>query len=139
MRRNALIASTALVALACALLPAAALAHHHGHEHHHHGRAHPARHHSHLIVIPGSGPPPGSAGSTPANAGDTGQPQASPGNAGTVVSFTEGVLTVKLGEGASATTVSGKVDEETEIHCIQASPTTSTPPSSSTAPASEQG
>jgi hypothetical protein len=131
MRRIAFIASAALASLACGLLPAGALAHGHHHRGHHARRA---RHHSHLLLIApnaNTGAPTGSTrttGTTTSTAtpgsGDTGGPTGMAGNAGSVVSFTEGVLTIKVGEGEKATTVSGKVTEETEIHCIPAAATT---------------
>jgi hypothetical protein len=140
MRRIALIASAALTAIACALLPAGAFAAHHHRHHHrvHHGRR--ASHHGRrgLDAAGGTGSAAtgnlgtsGASGNVNINPGDGRRLGGMPGNAGTVVSFTEGVLTIKVGEGETATTVSGKVDEEmTEIHCIPvapAAPTTSTP------------
>jgi hypothetical protein len=129
MRRTALMASTALAVLACALLPSGALAHGHHHRHgHHHARR--ARHHGRGLhaglfgASNGNGPRPTGSGpsiGSPAPIENVGPTPGSPeGNAGTVVSFTEGVLTIKVGEGEKATTVSGKVTEETEIHCIPA-------------------
>jgi hypothetical protein len=138
MRRIALIGSTALAVFACALLPSGALAHGHHRGHHHARRArHHGRGHAGLFgASNGSGPQqtPSSGPSTgsPApieNVGPTpGSPEA---NAGTIVSFTEGVLTIKVGEGEKATTVSGKVTEETELHCIPAPPAT---PAAATTP-----
>jgi hypothetical protein len=117
MRRIALTRSIGLAVLACALLPAGALADHHDHHRHHHARR--ARRffaHRH------------------------------PGNAGTVVSFTAGVLTIKLGDGTStepATTISGKVDERrTEIRCFAAlteTPETPAAPVSTSARAADHG
>lgn len=140
MRRIALIAATALTALACALLPSGALAHgHHHHRGHHYARR--ARHHGwrfnrgHYGAGAGSGSQQtGSSGSSGAQGTETVGPSSGTqqGNAGKIVSFTEGVLTIELGEGEKATKVSGKVTEETEIHCIPAPTSTSTPPSSGT-------
>lgn len=145
MPRIALIASTAFAALACALLPSGALAHghHRGHHHARHARHHGRRSHAfgaHNSVGPqqtasgttGSSAPTENVGPTP------GSPE---GNAGTIVSFTEGVLTIKLGEGEKATTISGKVDEDTEIHCIPAPATTppGSAPTSSTAHVADNG
>jgi hypothetical protein len=72
-----------------------------------------------------AGAPAGSAPSSstpPATAGTPGSPTTpTPGEtAGTVKSFTEGVLVITLNDG---TTVSGKVTEQTEIHCQSGSPT----------------
>lgn len=124
MRRTALFVSTALTALACAL-PSGALAHgrHHHRGHHHANRARQAWH-------DGWGTHSGTGSSGIQNVGPT---QGNPGeNAGTVVSFTEGVLTIKLGEGEKATTISGKVNEETQIHCFSAPSTTPTTPTANT-------
>jgi hypothetical protein len=82
------VASGALLALA----PATALAQHHGRRHHHHARVH------HKTF----GSDPASGTSTPA------QPTA------TVVSFTNGVLTIKANDGNTA---SGMVTADTEIEC----------------------
>jgi hypothetical protein len=143
MRPIALIAATALTALACALLPSGALAHGHHRGHHHALRA---RHHGRGLHTglfgasvgsgsqqtqtgsPSSSGSPGGSGMTE-NVGPTSSTQQ--GNAGKIVSFAEGVLTIQLGEGEKATTISGKVTEETEIHCIPAPTSSSTPPSSS--------
>ncbi len=135
MRRIALIAGTALTALACALLPSGALAHgHHHHRGHHYARR--ARHHHRgmhagLFGAGRAQQPPGRTGSADSTGTETVGPTTStqPGDAGKIVSFTEGVLTIQLGEGEKATTISGKVTEETEIHCIPAPTTSSTAPS----------
>lgn len=135
MRRIVLTAGTALATVACALLPSAALAH----GHHRHHRAHGARHHGRQLfaagALSGAGAgageqagASGTAGTPPATEHVTPPPSSPQGNAGTVVSFTEGMLTIKLGEGENAPTVSGKVTEETEIHCIPAAALT--PPAS---------
>src|SRR5690242_1057691 len=82
---------------ACALMagavPASALAHHHSR---HHSRTHHAklRHFGHETTAP-----------TSANAAD---------NAGTVQSFTGGVLTIALNDGS---TVKGMVTNDTELEC----------------------
>ncbi|HEY2766689.1 MAG TPA: hypothetical protein VGI76_00420 [Solirubrobacteraceae bacterium] len=147
MPRIALIASTAFAALACALLPSGALAHGH-HRGHHHARH--ARHHGRRLHAFGAhngvgAQQTGSGGSTGSSAPteNVGPTPGSPaGSAGTIVSFTEGVLTIKLGEGEKATTISGKVDEDTEIHCIPAPATTppaTAPTSNTTANAADNG
>jgi hypothetical protein len=141
MRRIALTATTALAALACALLPSGALAHghHRGHHHARHARHHGRGLHAGLFgasngSIPQTGSPSTGSSAPTENVGPTpGSPEA---NAGTIVSFTEGVLTIKLGEGEKATTISGKVNEDTEIHCIPAPAATPTAP---TAHVSDEG
>lgn len=135
MRRIALIAATALAGLGCALLPSGALAHgrHHGH---HHARPHHRRGLHAGLFGAGAGGGSQQTGSTDSS-GTRGTENVGPmsgaqqGNAGKIVSFTEGVLEIQLGEGEKATTIAGKVTEETEIHCMPA-PTSSSTPSSST-------
>ncbi len=142
MRRIALIAATALTTLACALLPSGALAH--GRHGHHHARR--ARHHGRVLHAGFFGANRGSGSQQTGSPGNTGSgdnagpgssgtenvgptPGTPEGNAGKIVSFTEGVLTIELGEGEKATKISGKVTEETEIHCIPApAATPPTPP-----------
>jgi hypothetical protein len=111
MRRmlSAVIAS-ALVALA---LPAAAAAHHR----HHHSR-HAGKHHATSARIVTFGAASTSAGpsSTSPTTPTTGE------SAGTVLTFDEetGVLTIELAD--KKTTVSGKVTDDTELHCRSATP-----------------
>lgn len=152
MRRIALIAATALTALACALLPSGALAHGHHRGHHHARRAHGhgRRFHAGLFGASagdgsqqaGSGEDSGSSG--PDGSGTRGTENVGPapgmeqGNAGKVVSFTEGVLVIQLGEGEKATTISGKVTEDTEIHCLPA-PAAGTSPTTPMAHTSDDG
>jgi hypothetical protein len=94
--RRTIMAAVATLSLAA---PSAALAHHGERErHHHHHRGH--HHHVHVLAFHSASAP----SSTPA---------ASDG-AGTVASFSGGVLTIKLNDGS---TVSGKVDDGTEIEC----------------------
>jgi len=83
-----------------AFIPASALAHGHGrrHHHHHHARIH-HRQFGHAW---------GQAGNT-----TSGNPSAAQ-DAGTVQSFTNGVLTIALANGQ---TVSGMVTPHTEIEC----------------------
>jgi len=107
MRRMIMIA----VATASLAAPSAALAHngeHHraGERHHHRGH----HRHAHVLAFHAQAPASstngaGSPSSTPPAAGD---------KAGTIASFTNGVLTITLNDGS---TVSGKVTERTEIEC----------------------
>jgi hypothetical protein len=101
--------------LAALALPAGALAHHHGARHalRHH------RHHRHALVHildfrAAAAPMTTTSPTTPAT---TPQPP-TPETAGTVATFSNGVLTLKLNDG---TLVSGKVTENTEIQCTSAS------------------
>ena len=99
--------------------PGVASASHNGRHHRaHHAGAH-ARHsrHVHLLAI---GATTGSPGTT---SGSSGAPPATPTaneSAGTVTSYTGGVLTITLNDGT--TTVSGQVTEDTEIGCRPATP-----------------
>lgn len=104
MRRIMLLALGAL-ALALAV-PGVASAHGRHHRHrHHHAKAHHART-EHFG---------GSASTSPSNPG-------SPGDAGRVASFANGVLTITLADGSS---VSGNVTSDTEIGCMGAGATAS--------------
>jgi len=89
------VASAALIAL----VPATALAKHNERSHHH--RGHHARVHHRTF------------GHDVGQPGNQGQP------AGTVVSFTNGVLTIMAGDGNTA---SGKVTTATEIECAAQEP-----------------
>jgi hypothetical protein len=112
MKRSLLtVAGILVLALA---VPGAALAHHgHGRHHHrhHHGKAH-ARHAKFRLVHIGS------TTATPVSPSAT---PPTPENAGTVASYTNGVLTLTLNDGS---TVSGKVTNRTRIGCVKATPTT---------------
>jgi hypothetical protein len=108
-------------ALALSLLTLAApgiASAHNGRRHHraHHAGTH-ARHarHTHVIAI-------GATGSSGATSGSSGAPATPTSNesAGTVASYTNGVLTITLNDGT--TTVSGQVTEGTEIGCRPATP-----------------
>ncbi len=99
MRRIIMTAVASLTLVA----PSAALAHNGEHHHHHRGRHH---RHAHVLAFHAQAP----AGS----ATPTGSTPTSSDSAGTVVSFSEGTLTLKLSDGSS---VSGKVTERTEIEC----------------------
>jgi hypothetical protein len=101
-------------------LPGLALAAHHGHHHH-------LRRHKHGVqrtqtimfgapVIQAS--PPGTDHQAP-NTSATTTPMAPSAPAGTITTFTNGTLTITLSDG---TTVSGQVDETTEIRCENGEP-----------------
>jgi hypothetical protein len=94
MTRGFLIASSGLTVFAAGLLPAVASADHNDRRHHHH---HHRGAHARLERF-GSGNP-----AAPAR-----------DDAGTVVSFTGGTLTIKLRDGSSVT---GKVTNATELKC----------------------
>ena len=94
MRRTLImtVASTAVLAVA----PGAALA-----QHHHRGKHHRGHHRAHTERF---GAPMSGSGTT----------SPSEDNAGTVASFSGGVLTLKLNDGS---TVSGKATNDTEMEC----------------------
>jgi hypothetical protein len=112
--------ASSMLALA---IPGMALAAHHGKHHHgaHHASAH-KRHaaRAHLVSF-GAASVPGS----PSGSQKTSATPATPSNetAGTVASYENGVLTIKLN---NESTVSGLVTENTEIECESASPTPTT-------------
>jgi hypothetical protein len=109
MRRMAVI--TAASALVLALAPASALARHH-HKRHHHARVHHRSRVRHQRFGDVNTPP--STTTTPATPGTP------PADAvGTVDSFTNGTLTIKLNNGS---TVSGALDNDTELECETAEP-----------------
>jgi hypothetical protein len=101
-------------------VPAAASA---AHGKHHHGARHASSHRRHakgarlMTFAPATAP----ASGAPATPGT----ETTPANetAGTVTSFTNGVLTITLTDG---TVVSGKVTEQTELKCTPATPPTTT-------------
>jgi hypothetical protein len=114
--KRSLLTATGITALALAV-PGAALAHRdHGRHHHHHTvRAHAHHAKFRLVHI-------GATMGTPAPTPTTTTPTPpTPENAGTVASYTNGVLTLTLKDGS---TVSGKVTNETRIECIKTTPTT---------------
>jgi hypothetical protein len=113
--RKSLLTVVGIVALALAV-PSAALAHH-GRGHHHHTARTKAHHAKFRIVNIGTVAPTTTTLTTPTT------PPA-PENAGTVTSYTGGVLTLTLNDGS---TVSGKVTADTRIGCIKATPTTPQP------------
>lgn len=115
MKRMLITAATSSV-LAIAM-PGVAIAAHSGQRHH---RNHHARraHHARVMVFGTAMTPAATTPSTPASG--TPQTPSTPAGgetAGTVASFTNGVLTITLTDGS---TVSGKVTEQTEIHCQSA-------------------
>jgi hypothetical protein len=106
--RRMIMTAVATVSLA---VPGAALAHngeqHRAGERHHHHRGH--HRHAHLLAFHAQAPASSTSGtSSPSSA------PASEDRAGTIASFTGGVLTIALNDGS---TVSGKVTERTEIEC----------------------
>jgi hypothetical protein len=107
--RRMIMTAVASVSLAA---PGAALAHgvehHSAGERHHHHRGH--HRHAHVLAFHAQAP-----ASSTSGAGSPGSTtHASEDKAGTVASFTGGVLTITLNDGS---TVSGKVSERTEIEC----------------------
>lgn len=102
--RRMIMTAVATVSLAA---PSAALAHS-GERHHHHHRG--RHHHAHVLAFHAQAPASPTSGTT--SPGST--PPASGDSAGTIASFTGGVLTITLNDGS---TVSGKVTERTEIEC----------------------
>jgi hypothetical protein len=110
-----------LTAMASSMLvlaaPGMASAAHNGKRHH--GAQHASRHARHAkgarLVRFTASTTPGAPSGTPATTPPTGE------TAGTVTSFTGGVLTITLTDG---TVVSGKVTEGTELRCKSAAPPT---------------
>jgi hypothetical protein len=96
--------ATALLAALSLGAPSAALAHRH-HHHIHASARHGHRHHLHARIERFSADSPATPGTAPS---------APSANAGTVVSFEGGVLTLEL---ANKSTVQGTVTEDTEISC----------------------
>jgi hypothetical protein len=110
---NRMLLTTAMSAVLAIAAPGVASAHNakrHHRAHHHHAKRATVR--TFGSPLPSAGA--GSTTSTPVTpAPDSGA------TAGTVTSFTGGVLTITLSNG---TTVSGQVTEQTEIHCLPATP-----------------
>jgi hypothetical protein len=115
--RRSLLTATGVTVLALTS-PGVALAHH-GHGRHHH-RAGVHAHHAkfRFVHIGSSAGVPAAAPTTPTPTAPT---PPTPENAGTVASYTGGVLTLTLNDNS---TVSGKVTNETRIECVKATPTT---------------
>lgn len=109
-----------LTALAGSMLalsaPAVATAHHR----HHHARSHKGHAKTSRLVRFGATSVLAPATNTPTTPIEKPAPEKE--TAGTVESFTGGVLTIKLTSGEK---VSGKVTEETQIHCHSSTPETS--------------
>lgn len=110
--RRIVMTAVATISLAA---PSAALAHH-GQRHHHHRGHH--RGQAHVLAFHAQAP----ASSTPTTGAAPSGSTPSGESAGTIVSFENGVLTVKLSDGS---TVAGKVTEQTEIECAAPSGTSS--------------
>jgi hypothetical protein len=113
--RRTIITAVASAALA---VPGIALASHQSEhqlrgDHGVHHKRHHARHHHHAHIVTFGA----AASSTPASGTGTSSPSPTPvgdETAGTVASFADGTLTIKLNDGS---TVSGKVSSFTEIEC----------------------
>jgi len=108
---------TAVASSALALAVSGVASAQHGKRHHSHRASSHKRHHRHAHIVRfgtlATASTPSSSASSPATA-------SSP--AGTVASFTGGVLTITL---ADKSTVSGKVTEQTELECQSPAPTAS--------------
>jgi hypothetical protein len=114
--KKSLLTATGAAALALAM-PGAALAHH-GHGRHHHRAKTHARHAKFRMVHIGP------MGTAPTTTPTTTPTPPKPENAGTVASYTNGVLTLTLNDNS---TVSGKVTNETRIRCVKATLATEPP------------
>jgi hypothetical protein len=129
MRRR-LLTAVGITALALAV-PSVALAHHgRGHHHHHHKTK--VHHPKFRIVHIGS---PAAAPTAPPTTTPPTTPPA-PENAGSVTSYTGGVLTLTLNDGS---TVSGKVTERTRIRCVKATPPMGAEPPTDRGPGEDNG
>ncbi|HMH48141.1 MAG TPA: hypothetical protein VK538_10560 [Solirubrobacteraceae bacterium] len=108
---------TAVASSALALAVPGVASAQHGKRHHSHRASSHKRHHRHAHIVRfgtlATASTPSSSASSPAT-------PSSP--AGTVASFTGGVLTITL---ADKSTVSGKVTEQTELECQSPAPTAS--------------
>ena len=118
--------TAAISAMFIAAAPGLALAA--PHATHHHRARHSSRHARHaararVLSFTASGVSTSSgSGTSTAPSGSSTSPAGTPSTGetvGTVTSFTAGVLTITLNDGS---TVSGKVTEQTEIHCRVATP-----------------
>lgn len=109
------------VACSALVLTAAGSAAAHGSHHHTRGLSSHKRHHRHAHLVRfgtlASSVPSGTT-TTPTPTPTSATPSDEP--AGTVASFTNGVLTIKLTDGSM---VSGKVNENTQIECPSVAPT----------------
>ncbi|HTZ85687.1 MAG TPA: hypothetical protein VMB05_03375 [Solirubrobacteraceae bacterium] len=123
------IVMTAVATLSLAA-PSAALAHHHGERHHHHR----GRHHGQAHVLAFHAQRPATSTAPTSGTPSTSPAPSSEESAGTIASFENNVLTIKLNDGS---TVSGKVTEQTEIECSV--PTGSSAPGTSSFGEREHG
>jgi len=108
---------TALASSALALAVPGVAAAQHGKRHHSHRASSHKRHHRHAHIVRF-----GTLAATSAPSSNASSPATPSSPAGTVASFTGGVLTIKLGDGS---TVSGKLTDKTELECQSAAPTAS--------------
>jgi hypothetical protein len=117
--KRLLLKTTTVSAMLALAAPGVASAHHLAERQHHHAR-HASAHHRHAtratVRTFGSAPATGQATTTTPPATP---PSASGETAGTVTSFTGGVLTITLTNGS---TVSGQVTDQTEIRCLPSAP-----------------
>jgi type II secretory pathway pseudopilin PulG len=111
--------TTTMSAMLAMAAPGVASAHHNAKRHHRARHASAHRHHATRARVRtfGSPLPAGSTTAPPTTPATA--PSAGGETAGTVASFTGGVLTIVLNNG---TTVSGQVTERTEIHCLVSTP-----------------
>jgi hypothetical protein len=107
---------TAVASSALALAVSGVASAQHGKRHHWHRASSHKRHHRHAHIVRFGT----LAASTPSSSASSPATPSSP--AGTVASFTGGVLTIML---ADKSTVSGKVTEQTELECQSPAPTAS--------------
>jgi len=129
--RRVLLTAASLAALTLTA-PAVALANHRHHHHHKSPSHHATVSFRHIgPVTAGPVAPPTAPGAGPKATTPTTAPATTEENAGKVASYTNGVLTLTLGDGSS---VSGKVTAGTRIECVSATPT---PPT--TGPGDDEG
>ncbi len=114
--RLRLLTAAGIMALAFAV-PSAALAHHSRGHHRHHRAGAKAHRAKFRFVHIGAGAPAAPTTTTSATSPTT---PPTPENAGTVTSYSGGVLKLTLNDG---TTVSGTVTGDTRIRCVKATPT----------------
>jgi hypothetical protein len=108
---------TAVASSALALAVPGVASAQHGKRHHSHGASSHKRHHRHAHIVRFGTL---ARASTPSSSASSPATPSSP--AGTVASFSGGVLTITL---ADKSTVRGKVTEQTELECQSAAPTAS--------------
>jgi hypothetical protein len=127
--RLRLLTAVGTVALALAA-PSAALAHH-GRGHHHHHKTKANAHHAKFRLVHIGSRVAATTTTTPSGTTTPTTPP-TPENAGTVTSYTGGVLTLTLNDGS---TVKGNVTSDTRISCVKAT----TPPTGTEPPPTDQG